>query len=91
VLLFSGYVTASALARPLWQLRRYQSSPLLERVECAERINARRSPDELDHLLELDGAELGHNLVVAALMEQEPPSAAQPALTAGPLFGRIRG
>ena len=46
--LFRRYVTASALARPLWRLRRYQSFPLLECVQCAGRINAWRSPDELD-------------------------------------------
>jgi hypothetical protein len=57
-------------ARRPSRLRRYQSS-LLKRVECAGRINAWRSPDELDHLLELDAAELGHNLVDAALMEQQ--------------------
>jgi hypothetical protein len=38
VLLFRRHVTASALARPLWRLRRYQSFPLLKRVECAGRI-----------------------------------------------------
>ena len=48
VLLPRCYVTASALARPLWRLRRYQSSPLLECVERAGRINARRPPDFLE-------------------------------------------
>jgi hypothetical protein len=56
---------------PLWRLRRYQSSPILERVQCAGRINAWRSPDELDHVPKLDGAELGYDLVDAAFMEQQ--------------------
>ena len=60
-----------ALARPLWRLRRYQSSPLLECVQRAGRINAWRSPDELDHLLKLGSAELRHNLVDASLMQQQ--------------------
>ena len=55
----------------LWRLWRYQSSPLLECVQRAGRINARRSPDELDHLLKLGSAELGHNLVDASLMQQQ--------------------
>jgi hypothetical protein len=71
VLLFHRYVPAKALARPLWWLRQYQSSPLLELVQCAGRINAWRSSDELNYLLKLDGAELGHNLADAALKEQQ--------------------
>ena len=57
LLLSRCYVTASALAQPLWRLRRYQSSPLLECVKRAGRINAWRSSDKLDHPLELDGGE----------------------------------
>jgi hypothetical protein len=70
VLLFRRYVTASAVARPPWRLRRYQSSPLLECVERAGRIDAWRSPDELDHLLEFGSAELSRDLLNASLMEQ---------------------
>jgi hypothetical protein len=51
VLLMRRYVTVAAVARPLWRLRRYQSSPLLECVKRAGRINAWRSSDELHHLL----------------------------------------
>jgi hypothetical protein len=64
VLLFRRYV-------PLWRLRRYQSSPILERVQRAGRINAWRSPDELDHVPKLDGAELGYDLVDAAFMQHQ--------------------
>ena len=71
VLLSRCYVTASALARPLWRLRRYQSFPLLKRVECAGRINAWRSPNELDHLLKLGSAELSDDLLNASLIEQQ--------------------
>jgi hypothetical protein len=71
VLLFRRYVTASALTRLPWRLRRYQSSPLLEHVERAGRINARRSSDELDQLLKLGSAELERDLVDATLMEQQ--------------------
>ena len=71
VLLMRRYVTVATVARPLWRLRRYQSFPLLKRVECAGPINAWRSPNELDHLLKLGGAELRHNLVDASLMEQQ--------------------
>ena len=48
-----------------------QSSPLLEYAQCAGRINAWRSPDELDHLLKLGRPELKYNLVDASLMEQQ--------------------
>ena len=71
VLLSRCYVTASALARPLWRLRRYQSSPLLERLQRAGRINARRASDEFNHLLKLGGAELGDDLVNASLVHQQ--------------------
>ena len=47
LLLSRCYVTASALAQPLWRLRRYQSSPLLECVKRAGRINAWRSSTSL--------------------------------------------
>jgi hypothetical protein len=63
VMLFRRYLTASALTRSPWTL--------LECVQRAGRINARRSPDELDHLLQLDGGELGHNLVGAAFMQHQ--------------------
>ena len=71
MLLMRRYVTVAAVARPPWRLRRYQSSPLLECVQRAGRINARRSSDKLDYLLELGSTELGHNLVDASLMEQQ--------------------
>ena len=63
VLLFRCNVTASALARPLWRLRRYQSFPLFKRVERTGRINARRSSDEHDYLLKLGSAELSRDLL----------------------------
>jgi hypothetical protein len=34
---------------------------MLECVQRAERINVWRSPNELDHLLKLEGAELSHD------------------------------
>jgi hypothetical protein len=40
-------------------------------VQRAGRINARRSPDERDYLLELEGGELSHDLLNASLMEQQ--------------------
>jgi hypothetical protein len=71
VLLMRRYVTVATVARPLWRLRRYQSFPLLKRVECAGRINAWRSPDEIDHLLKLGSAELTRDLLNASVMEQQ--------------------
>jgi hypothetical protein len=73
VLLFRRYISAWINAArpsmllfrrcvPVWRLRRYQSSPMLECVQRAGRINAWRSRDELDHLLQLEGGALGHNL-----------------------------
>ena len=70
VLLSRCYFTASALARPRWWLRRYQSFPLLKRIERAGRVNAWRSRDELDHLVKLGSAELSRDLLNASLMEQ---------------------
>jgi hypothetical protein len=67
-LLFGRYIWREALGRR----RRQWHVPLaLKHVERAGRIDARRSPDELDHLLKLGGAELGHNLVNASLMQQQ--------------------
>ena len=43
----------------------------LKHVERVGRIDARRSPDELDHLPKLDGAELSDDLLNASLMEQQ--------------------
>jgi hypothetical protein len=40
-------------------------------VQRTGRISARRSPDKLNYLLELDGAELGHDLLNASLIEQQ--------------------
>jgi hypothetical protein len=52
--------------------RRRRCIPLaLKRLQRAGRINARRSPDEHDHLLKLGRAELRYNLVDASLMEQQ--------------------
>ena len=44
---------------------------MLECVQRAERISVWRSPNELDHLLKLGSAELGHNLVDAAFMQHQ--------------------
>jgi hypothetical protein len=43
----------------------------LKCVERSGRINEWRSPNELDHLLELDGGEFSHDLLNASLMEQQ--------------------
>ena len=71
VLLMRQCVIVAAVARPLWRLRRYQSSPLLECVKRARRINAWRSSDKLDHLLELGSAEFSRDLLNASLMQQQ--------------------
>jgi hypothetical protein len=42
---------------------------MLEYVQRAGRITARRSPDELDHLLKLGSAELSRDLLKASLMQ----------------------
>ena len=54
----------SLLFGPALGHRRRRCIPLaLKRLQRAGRINAWRSPDELDHLLKLGSAERGHNLV----------------------------
>jgi hypothetical protein len=44
---------------------------MLECVQRTGRISARRSPDKLNYLLKLDGAELSDDLLNASLMEQQ--------------------
>jgi hypothetical protein len=51
----------------------------LEHVERARRIDARRSPDELDHLPKLGGAELGPFMRPATDLPSAPPGQAQRA------------
>jgi hypothetical protein len=50
---------------------RRQTSPLFERFQDSARVKAWRSADEFDHLLKLGGTKPGHNLVHAALVEQQ--------------------
>src|SRR5262245_58682197 len=55
VLLFRRYVTASALARLLWRLRRYQSSPLFALGRRRRRLRDRHRGDgEFQYVIRSD-------------------------------------